>query len=113
VLDYEQQRQHLLHKHGIDLEDSNPLDKNRPRRMDRKDIAALMGGDGTSGVFTWRERHRRKVSRCKPCFSLDTPLTVYFLGSVSLLGVSTACHRLAVRISGLTDLNQVWHKFLQ
>lgn len=60
TLDYEQQRRHLLHKHGIDLEESG-MDGNKTRRMDRKDVAMLMGGDGQSGVFTWREKHRRKV----------------------------------------------------
>jgi hypothetical protein len=62
-LDYEQQRLHLLHKHGIDLEDSNGLaDATKTRRMDRKDIERLMdGGEGPGGIFTWREKHRRKV----------------------------------------------------
>ena len=61
--DYEQQRLHLLHKHGIDLEDSNGIaDGTRTKRLDRKEVERLMGGgDGQSGVFTWREKHRRKV----------------------------------------------------
>lgn len=30
--------------------------------MDSKDVEALMGGgDGTGGIFTWREKNRRKV----------------------------------------------------
>ena len=55
--DYEQQRLHLLHKHGIDLEDSNGIaDGTRTKRLDRKEVERLMGGgDGQSGVFTWRE----------------------------------------------------------
>jgi hypothetical protein len=58
--DYEQQRLHLMRKHGIDLED-NPGDGSRTKRLDRKDFEALMGGDGRSGIFTWREKNRRKV----------------------------------------------------
>ena len=63
LADYEQQRLHLLHKHGIDLEDSNGIaDGTRTKRLDRKEVERLMGGgDGQSGVFTWREKHRRKV----------------------------------------------------
>lgn len=38
------------------------MDGTKTRRMDRKDVAQLMGGDGVSGVFTWREKHRRKVA---------------------------------------------------
>ncbi len=62
-IDYEQQRLHLLHKHGIDLEDSTSLvDGKKTRRMDPKEAELLMGGgDGQGGVFTWREKHRRKV----------------------------------------------------
>lgn len=61
--DYEQQRLQLLHKHGIDLEDSNGIaDGKKTRRMDRKDVELLMGGgEGQGGVFTWREKNRRKV----------------------------------------------------
>jgi len=34
----------------------------RTKRMNRKDIELLMGGgDGEGGVFTWREKHGRKV----------------------------------------------------
>jgi protein-serine/threonine kinase len=52
-----------LHKHGIDLEDSNGIgDGIRTKRMDRKDVESLMGdGNGQSGIFTWREKNRRKV----------------------------------------------------
>ncbi|KAG1867371.1 kinase-like domain-containing protein [Suillus subluteus] len=48
--DYEQQRRQLLHKHGIDLEDSNGIgDGTRTKRMDRKDVELLMGdGNGQS-----------------------------------------------------------------
>jgi protein-serine/threonine kinase len=61
--DYEQQRRQLLHKHGIDLEDSNGIgDGTKTKRMDRKDVELLMGeGNGQGGLFTWREKNRRKV----------------------------------------------------
>ncbi|TFY69168.1 hypothetical protein EVJ58_g585 [Rhodofomes roseus] len=61
---YEQQRLHLLHKHGIDLEDSfAPSDGTRTKRLDRKEVERLMGGgDGQGGIFTWRERNRRKLA---------------------------------------------------
>ncbi|KAJ6625905.1 kinase-like domain-containing protein [Mycena sp. CBHHK59/15] len=60
---YEQQRLHLLHKHGIDLEDTNGIaDGRKTKRMDRKEVELLMGGgEGQGGVFTWREKNRRKV----------------------------------------------------
>ncbi|KAG6903070.1 hypothetical protein C0995_006257 [Termitomyces sp. Mi166 len=63
-IDYEQQRLHLLHKHGIDLEDSNGIAHGKgTRRMDRKDIELLMGnGEGKGGLFTWREKNRRKLA---------------------------------------------------
>jgi hypothetical protein len=77
--DYEQQRRDLLHKHGIDLDEAAGPDA-RTRRMDRRDVAALMGGDGQSGVFTWREKHRRKVrtapARARPCPPL-TPRSLH------------------------------------
>ena len=68
AIDYEQQRLHLLHKHGVDLEDVNALqDGMRTKRMNRKDIELLMGGeDGEGGVFTWREKHGRKVGSYLP-----------------------------------------------
>ena len=77
--DYEQQRLHLLHKHGIDLEDSNGLgDGMRTKRLDRKEVERLMGGgDGQSSVFTWREKHRRKVCHARlavnSIHSIDMP----------------------------------------
>lgn len=62
-LDYEQQRLQLLHKHGIDLEDSNGIaDGKKTKRMNRREVEQLMGGgEGQGGVFTWREKNRRKV----------------------------------------------------
>lgn len=64
ITDYEQQRLHLLHKYGIDLDDSNALgDGKRTKRLDRREVEMLMGGDGQGGIFTWREKNRRKASR--------------------------------------------------
>ncbi len=62
-VDYEQQRLQLLHKHGIDLEDGNGMtDGRKTKRLKRKEIEALMGdGNGQDGIFTWREKNRRKV----------------------------------------------------
>lgn len=62
-IDYEQQRLHLLHKYGIDLESGNSsVDGTKTRRMDRKDVERLMGGgEGKGGIFTWREKNSRKV----------------------------------------------------
>ncbi|KAF9051116.1 kinase-like protein [Hymenopellis radicata] len=60
---YEQQRLHLLHKHGIDLEDSNGIaDGRKTKRMDRRDVELLMGNEGPGGIFTWREKNRRKLA---------------------------------------------------
>ncbi|KAJ7268804.1 kinase-like domain-containing protein [Mycena haematopus] len=61
---YEQQRLHLLHKHGIDLEDTNGIaDGRKTKRMDRREVELLMGGgDGEGGLFTWREKNRRKLA---------------------------------------------------
>ncbi|KAJ7647041.1 kinase-like domain-containing protein [Roridomyces roridus] len=60
---YEQQRLHLLHKHGIDLEDTNGIaNGRRTKRMNRQKVELLMGGDGPGGVFTWREKNRRKLA---------------------------------------------------
>ena len=68
--DYEQQRLHLLHKYGIDLEFSHGnggTDGARTRRLDRKEVERLMGGgNGQEGIFTWREKNRRKVRQTPP-----------------------------------------------
>ena len=58
-IDYEQQRRDLLRKHGIDLEDGNQ-DGTKTRRLDRKDFEKIMGEE-PGGVFTWREKNRKKV----------------------------------------------------
>jgi protein-serine/threonine kinase len=50
-----------MRKHGVDLEDNATGDGLRTKRLDRKDLDALMGGDGQGGIFTWREKNRRKV----------------------------------------------------
>lgn len=61
--DYEHQRRQLLRKHGIDLDDGNGImDGTRTRRMNKKDAELLLGdGDGQAGIFTWREKNRKKV----------------------------------------------------
>lgn len=59
---YEQQRLHLMRKYGIDLEDTTRGDGSRLKRLDRKDFDALMGGDDRGGIFTWREKNRRKLA---------------------------------------------------
>ncbi|KAF8650451.1 hypothetical protein AX16_005253 [Volvariella volvacea WC 439] len=61
---YEQQRLHLLHKHGIDLEDNLGIaDGKKTKRMDRREVELLMGGgDSEGGIFTWREKNRRKLA---------------------------------------------------
>ncbi|THH31776.1 hypothetical protein EUX98_g2388 [Antrodiella citrinella] len=64
---YEQQRLHLLHKHGIDLESTHGSglpDGTRTRRLDRKEVERLMGGggEGEGGIFTWREKNSRKLA---------------------------------------------------
>ncbi|KAF8514253.1 kinase-like domain-containing protein [Hysterangium stoloniferum] len=59
---YEQQRKDLLKKHGIDLEDGTG-DLTKTRRMDRKEVERIMGGgEGEGGIFTWREKNRKKAS---------------------------------------------------
>ena len=62
-LDYEQQRKDHFRKHRIDLEDGNGLseDDNR-RQMERKEVDQLTGAEDGQGVFTWREKNRKKVS---------------------------------------------------
>ncbi|KAG8907437.1 hypothetical protein FRB99_004232 [Tulasnella sp. 403] len=61
---YEQQRKDLLRKYGIDLDDSNGLaDGRKTKKMDRKEVERIMGGgDGEVGIFTWREKHRKKLA---------------------------------------------------
>jgi protein-serine/threonine kinase len=97
LADYEQQRIHLMRKHDIDLEDNSLGDGSRTKRLDRKDFDALMGGDGQrGGIFTWREKNRRKVRAI-----ID--LSRSFHASVGVLGVGTisdsACLLLTRRYS--------------
>ncbi|QRV82446.1 LATS, large tumor suppressor [Ceratobasidium sp. AG-Ba] len=54
---YEQQRRDLLHKHGIDLDDG---ESHKARRMDRREAERVMGGG--EGIFTWREKNRKKLA---------------------------------------------------
>ncbi|KAG9005549.1 hypothetical protein FRB90_010337 [Tulasnella sp. 427] len=59
---YEQQRKELLKKHGIDLDDPNGIaDGRKTKRLAPKEIERIMGGqDGEGGIFTWREKNRKK-----------------------------------------------------
>ncbi|KZO93334.1 kinase-like protein [Calocera viscosa TUFC12733] len=61
---YEQQRRDLLKKYGIDLADGNDFDDSVvTRRLHPKQVERIMGGQGvTEGVFTWRERNRKKLA---------------------------------------------------
>ena len=63
LTDYEQQRKELLKKHGIDLDDPNGIaDGKKTKKMNPRDIEKLMGtGDGEGGIFTWREKNRKKA----------------------------------------------------
>ncbi|CAE6433090.1 unnamed protein product [Rhizoctonia solani] len=56
---YEQQRRDLLHKHGIDLEDGETRGQKNTRRMDKSEAERVMGGEG---IFTWREKNRKKLA---------------------------------------------------
>lgn len=61
---YEQQRQDLLKKYGIDLADGNDFeDSVATRRLHPKQVEKIMGGEqGREGIFTWRERNRKKLA---------------------------------------------------
>ncbi|KAH8915418.1 kinase-like protein [Atractiella rhizophila] len=60
---YDQQRRHLLHKHGIDLEDTQPPGA-ATRRYNNRDLyaATLPGEDQPGSVLTWRDKNRRKLA---------------------------------------------------
>ena len=98
--DFEQQRLHLMRKHDIDSEGGS-----RTKRLDRKDFDALMGGDGQSGgIFTWREKNRRKVRAIIDLvFAKSSHCGRSFRLSVGVLGVGTisdsACLLLTRRYS--------------
>jgi len=67
--DYEQQRRQLMRKHGIDL-DEGLADGTKTRRLDPKEVERIMGGgEGQGGVFTWREKNRKKVRSSIPLYS--------------------------------------------
>ena len=106
-LDYEQQRLHLLHKHGIDLEDTNGIaDGRKTKRMDRKNVGLLMGGaEGQGGVFTWREKNRRKVN-------------LHLFSDSLMFNSSPSLHiqclyRSFVSILDLLTLPQMWDQLVQ
>ncbi|KDQ21430.1 hypothetical protein BOTBODRAFT_25873 [Botryobasidium botryosum FD-172 SS1] len=61
---YEQQRKDLLHKYGIDLEDGKGAGgTTKTRKMNKREVDQIMGGgDGQGGVFTWREKNRKRLA---------------------------------------------------
>lgn len=64
-------------------------DAKKTRRMDPKEAELLLGGgDGQGGIFTWREKHRRKVGL--PWF-FDSDSGANFTFTVGLFCVSHAC----------------------
>jgi hypothetical protein len=77
-----------MRKHGIDLEDNPVGDGSRTKRLDRKDLDALMGGDGRSGIFTWREKNRRKVKTIALVLARSSHISDSMHLSVGLLCVS-------------------------
>ena len=85
-IDYEQQRRDLLRKHGIDLGDGNQ-DGTKTRRLDRKDLEKIMG-EGPGGVFTWREKNRKKVWYGSGFLTGDI---CYFLTSTVVASSLTLC----------------------
>jgi hypothetical protein len=95
-LDYEQQRRDLLRKHGIDLEDGNQ-DGTKTRRLDRKDFEKIMGEE-PGGVFTWREKNRKKV-----CMVQSTSTATY---ADLLVFVSSSPTRCVGRIRTVSRLRQ-------
>ena len=59
---YEQQRQELLKKHGIDLELSGG---GKTGRMKRADVERIMGKEWIEegdGMLTWRDKNRKKLA---------------------------------------------------
>lgn len=55
---YQNQRQALLKRHGIDLEESDPA--STPKKLDRKKAEEIMGGK--QGLLTWRDKNRKKLA---------------------------------------------------
>jgi serine/threonine protein kinase len=61
---YEQQRQALLKKHGIDLEVGG-VTGNKTRKMKRAEVERIMGKEWLEegkGVLTWRDKNRKKLA---------------------------------------------------
>ena len=59
---YEQQRQALLKKHGIDLEMG---EGKKTKKMKRADVERIMGKewlDEGKRVLTWRDKNRKKLA---------------------------------------------------
>jgi len=83
-----------MRKHGIDLEDNLQGDGSRTKRLDRKDFEALMGGDGRSGIFTWREENCRKVRTIivlVPSLLIAVPCTCQLAYPVYVYDLDSAC----------------------
>ncbi len=79
----------------------------RTKRLDRKEVERLMGGDGQGGVFTWREKNSRKVckghhlsSSCCQTHVLLSPTAGIFRVSIR----SDVLHSLRVTCSHYADL---------
>ena len=80
-----------MRKHGIDLEVNSLGDDPRIKRLDRKGLDALMGGDGRSGIFTWREKNRRKVKSDCPRAGSNFFLMSVIPCRVKVVKISDAC----------------------
>ncbi|GJJ06505.1 hypothetical protein Clacol_000697 [Clathrus columnatus] len=61
-LNYEQQRKGLLHRYGVDIADNDGAYNKTTRKLDKKEIEEIMGDGQGGGVFTWREKNRKKLA---------------------------------------------------
>jgi protein-serine/threonine kinase len=60
---YEQQRNALLRKHGVDLEE--PREGGKGKRMKRADVERVLGKEWLeqgNGLLTWRDKNRKKLA---------------------------------------------------
>jgi len=90
----------------------NPVgDGSRTKRLDRKDLDALMGGDGRSGIFAWREKNRRKVKAIALVLARSSHISDSMHLSVGLLRVSEEIS--APMQCLLLTKPQLWNQFLQ
>ena len=80
----------------------------KTKRLDRKEVDRLMGGQNGEGIFTWREKNRKKVGRMLvPLFSANHPL---FFVAAGILGVRdftvfTFCHDVRRTHSSLSKIS--------